>query len=489
MALQIDPKKYERQLQGINKWKSAKDLNLSHTNGWGTLWWVTGVGKTFAACTIANKMLERNEATNFIIVVPSSELEKQWKIEIKSFVNEKYHLHFQVFTIHKLMELMLEGKILNCTLLIADEVHEYYTDDRLNLFNQSFIYTKYCLGLTATFEDSKGREEQIKHILPVVDIIDEEEAEREGYVSKSIEYNIGLELTEKERENYNSYTTIMNNNLSKFGHHGLDLVSKCLSGNKETGENNLTMCIKYASSKGWRKDLDINSEEHRKIISMWSPKIIMGYAKNVMDAVRERKNVIYSARNKLIVARDVVIKFNELKTICFSQSTAFADTLGVLINNHYREENPASSPVCVVYHSKLSTILMEADPQTGKQKRKGKTVLKREAIEAIRTGKARIISTASSLDRGFDVRDIRMAVTTSGTQNPTQYLQRKGRAIRVDKEDDVVLIINCYSKNTVDEFWLRKRQSKSKSIVYWINDINSINYNPQRQDTFNLKEL
>lgn len=487
--LQIDQKKYNRQIEGITKWKTAGNLSLSHSNGWGTFWWVTGVGKTFAACTVANKMLENNQANIFIVVVPGDELEKQWKGEIKQFVPEKYQEHFRVFTVHKLMDLMKNGKYLECDLLIADEIHEYYTEDRLNLFNQSFIKTKFCLGLTATFEDINRRHESIKHILPVIDIIDEEEANREGYISKYIEYNVAVELSEKEKEVYDIYTQQVSLNMSKFGGNGLDLASKCLSGNKSNGEEGLSICIRYASSKGWRKDLELNNPQHRAILSMWSPKLIMGYAKNLMEAIRERKTLLYTAKNKLYAARDIVLKYNNLKTICFSQSTAFADALGLLINNYYSNENPASNSVCVVYHSQLSTILMDINPKTGKQSKKGKTVLKREAIEAIRSGKARVISTASSLDRGFDVKDIRLAITTSGTQNPTQYSQRKGRAIRVEDENTIVLIVNLYIKGTIDEKWLRTRQSKTKSIVYWVDKIDDINYEPKRNDIFNLTEI
>ena len=47
MAIQIHEKKLQRQLEGADKWRKAKDLGLSHTNGWGTFWWETGVGKTY----------------------------------------------------------------------------------------------------------------------------------------------------------------------------------------------------------------------------------------------------------------------------------------------------------------------------------------------------------------------------------------------------------------------------------------------------------
>ena len=86
---------------------------------------------------------------------------------------------------------------------------------------------------------------------------------------------------------------------------------------------------------------------------------------------------------------------------------------------------------------------------------------------------------------------IRLALTTSGTQNPTQYNQRRGRAVRVedDNQDIIVLVINLYVKNTIDEKWLRVRQAKSNNVVYWVDSIDDINYNPKNNEVFNLNEM
>lgn len=490
MAIQIHEKKLQRQLLGLSRWRSAKDLGISHSNGWGTLWWETGVGKTYAACLLANKMLAVNNANTFVVVVPGAELEKQWKLEIKGFVEEQFQDNFRIFTVHKLMELINEGIRVECSLLIMDELHEYYTEERLRIINGDYVITKYCLGLTADFEDRHDRHRFIESKLPVVDRIDPEEATREGYTSKFLEYNLAVDFTDVERQKYQFLTETMTKNLSKFGRHGLGLASKILSGDKTTGKTGQQICYAYASHYGWRKDMDLSNETNAKIYDLWSPSKIMGYAKNAMDAIRERKDLVYCTINKIKTARDLAVKFEDLKTIFFSQSTAFADVLARTINNHYNGQDQLNHIPCVVYHSKIQTIIT-SDPVTGKQKKKGKTVLKREAIEAIKSGKARRISTASSLDRGFDVKDIRMGVTTSGTQNPTQHHQRSGRAKRVESydEDITVLIINLYTRNTIDESWLRKRQEKNQNVVYWVDSIDDINYTPKRKDVFNLTEI
>ena len=490
MAIQIHEKKLQRQLLGLNRWRRAKDLGISHSNGWGTLWWETGVGKTYAACLLANKMLGVNNSNTFVVLVPGAALEKQWKEEIKNFVSEDYQVNFRVYTAHRMLELINDGFVLECSLLIVDELHEFYTEERLKIFNGTSIITKYCLGLTADYEDRHGRQKAIETKLPVVDRIDPEEATKEGYTSKFIEYNLAVDFTENERQKYDYLTSVITKNLSKFGRHGLELASKILAGDKKTGKNGAAIAFAYATHNGWRKDMDLSIETNAKIHELWSPAKIMGYAKNSMDAIRERKDLVYCAINKIKVARDLAIKFEDLKTIFFSQSTAFADVLARTINNHYAGINQLTPIPCVVYHSKIQTIIT-TDPVTGKQKKKGKTVLKREAIEAIKSGAARRISTASSLDRGFDVKDIRMGVTTSGTQNPTQHHQRSGRPKRIEsyEEDIVVFVVNLYIQNSIDESWLKKRQSKNQNVVYWVDKVSDINYSPQRKEVFNLTEI
>lgn len=487
MAIQIHEKKLDRQLLGLNRWRNAKNLGISHSNGWGVLWWETGVGKTYASLLLANKMLEVNNSNTFVIICPAT-LIKQWKDEINNHIKSEYKDNFRVFSINKIMELINESYRIECSLLIVDELHECYTEERLKIFNGDYIITKYCLGLTADYEDVKGRQKAIEYRLPVVDRITPEEAEREGFTSKYIEYNLAVDFTEQERENYRVFTDVMTKNLSKFGKGGLDLANKILSGNKEKGLTGIQMAYAYATHHGWRKDMDLSIPSNNEINNLWHPSKIMGYAKASMDAIRDRKTIIYCTIGKIKVARDLAIKFEDLKTIFFSQSTAFADVLARTINKHYDNGNQLDHIPCVVYHSKIQTII-ETDPVTGKQKKKGKTVLKREAIEAIRSGKARRISTASSLDKGFDVKDIRMGVTTSGTQNPIQYHQRSGRPKRKEDEDVVALIINLYTRNSIDETWVRKRQSKSSSIVYWVDSIDDINYTPKDKESFNLIDI
>jgi len=87
--------------------------------------------------------------------------------------------------------------------------------------------------------------------------------------------------------------------------------------------------------------------------------------------------------------------------------------------------------------------------------------------------KIRVINTAKSLDEGFDISGIELAIICSGTSSERQDLQRTGRAIRYS-DGKLGMIINLYIKNTQDEKWLKARQKKNENIVY-VKNIDEIN--------------
>ncbi len=482
--IQTDNKKLHRQYIGVDKWR------LNH--GIGGLDYVTGMGKTYTACIIINEMFKKNPVANVIIEVPSTALANQWKVELENNIEQKDLLkNIEVITIHLLVE--RQNKY-NCTLLIVDEIHEYLSDERLKFIDKTMIEYKYILGLSATWEDRNNRHLILEGICPIVDKISEEEALKEGWISEFIEYNIGVELTDEEKLNYSKYTKVITDNINKFGKGGLELAGLCLSGDKK--HTATEYCFMWAGKHGWTKGMNTNIPTNAQINGMWNPSAIIGYAKKLLNAIRDRKDILYSAENKLLVALQVIEKYPDLKTICFSQSTQFASSLGYKINEFFYNKVGEGNK-CVVYHSKLETI-MGVNPKTGKPMKFGKKRLKDLAIERIKNGTASHISTASALDKGFDVRDIRLGITTSSTSNPIQGTQRGGRVKRVEHlnntgktiQEKTKLVVNIYVKNSKDFDWLKKRQiNATTSRIYWIDNVEQITYNPKRDDEFKLSEI
>ena len=221
-------------------------------------------------------------------------------------------------------------------------------------------------------------------------------------------------------------------------------------------------------------------EVNRQINDLWNPTKIVGYAKKLLNAIRDRKSLLQTCQSKYEATKKLVDKFDKVKTIIFSESTDFADNVAKLLETKHK---------VVVYHSNIKTVI-KPSPKTGKPIKVGKTRLKREATESIRNGKARIIVTAKSLDKGFDVVDLRFGITASGTQNPTQYKQRGGRVKRKETEqifsDCTVLLVNLYIINTQDEKWLKNRQMNAVHSIINVSSIDDISYTPPSNIEFSM---
>lgn len=469
----LNEKKLLRQLQGLEKWRRSEQYG-SYKNGCGTLNYYTGVGKTYTAILIIKKFLE-NVTTNVVqVVVPTEALKIQWINQIQKIIPQ-FKENIKVDTVQ---QVIVNNTRKQVHLLIIDEVHEFLGDEWFGVIDGKYFLWSYGLGLTATFEDKHNRIDKLNKFLPIVDVIDEEEARKEGFISNYIEYNIGLELNEEELAEYRINTEIISRNLNKFGPAGFDGASKVLRGNERyTG---FQFALMWAMKNGWRKDLDLSNEVDRGINDLWNPKKIIGYANNIMTAVRIRKEIIYTAQSKLNTIISLVKKFDKLKTICFSQSTKFADALEVNINKEL------GGNTCVVYHSKLQSrplkdsngeyIRIKGGAKKGEIKIFGKKFLRDYAINEMKSGNARILSTSAALDKGLDIEEIEFGITSSGTANPVQNKQRKGRSIRLKtyKPDTLVLIVNLYIKNTKDEDSLRERQKDNINEIYWIDSIDEI---------------
>lgn len=479
--MQVDKKKLARQQIGVYNWFNSASFGASKDMQ-GTFHYFTGVGKTYTAILIIKRLFRLDALHNIVVLVPSEALQKQWnEVLSKNFTKQEQN-RISVFTPHYVI--VNEIKVRTNT-FIVDELHEYLGEEFIKVINGEYIRFDNNLGLTATYEDSKGRHKDIIDLYPIIDEITEEEALKEGYIAPYVEFNLAVKLTKKEQEAYDYHSKLISENINKFGKGGLNLATKCLSG--DTGKNKRYDARQYvygwAAHKGWRKDLNLANPKDAQINDIWNPRKVFGYAQKLMNAIRERKNILYNCQSKLDTSVYIITSFKTLKTIVFSQSTSFADNMGLLLNNE--EDSKA-----VVYHSNLQTMMLPS-PKTGKLIKFGKVRQKRKAIEDIKSSRARVICTASSLDKGFDVQDLALGITASGTSNFTQYKQRGGRVKRIDifNSDNVVLLVNLYVKDTKDEAWLKKRQSKSNHLIHWVDKVEDINFKPVDKNEFTVNDI
>lgn len=305
-----------------------------------------------------------------------------------------------------------------CDLLVLDEVHNYTSEVFGKIFE--LVNYKYILGLTATLDREDMRHYLIEEVAPVIDTIDLKEAVENGYVSKFLVLNLGLRMNETEEKEYKGIVDQYYKHFAVFNNR-FNIAMKCLQNAQ----------YRYT---------------YTKQLQGWEEQEVLNKARAWNRAMRARMTLIYNSVTKQKAAQ-ALIDMYDVPTITFSQSVKFAVNL-----------DKQTQPWSKSYHSKIP-----------KYKRQG--IL--EDFSDPRTD-TRIIHTARALDEGFDVNGIELAIVCSGSSTPRQDLQRTGRAIRF-RQGKLGVIVNLYLKDTQDEKWLKKRQTKSTSVQY-VNSLQEISH-------------
>lgn len=472
--MKIDKSKDRRQGLAAERWRKSAAYG-SYANGCGTLWFPTGFGKTYTACNkIVKPVAKKTPTTSTIVLVHREKLEKQWNTAVEKFVPEA---NVKITTVQALIA---SGEKPSCDLLIVDEVHKFYEDTFFSYVDGTNIKYKYILCLTATYIDPHKRHLKLDAVAPVIDQITEQEALLNGWISKYIEYNLGIDLTNIEIIKYQKISQDIADNMSKFGDYGFKGANLVLRGDDQY--EGFKYAMMWAKTNGW------NQSDPE---CMWNPNRIIGYAKELMKGIRDRKQMLYESPTKLAVVREIIEKFDTLKIMSFSESTAFAERLNSALN--------LKKEVSVVYHSQVSSqtvkdkngnyYLYKSGAKKGKRKVFGKKMLKKLFTEKFLNNEVRVLSTARALDEGFDDPSIQMGIISSRSSNFNQHTQRGGRIKRVLPSDpsSTMIIINVYFKMTKDADWLRKAQSKSTNKIYWVSSVDEISFDPD--DGFDLDDL
>ncbi len=471
----------ERQAIGIDRFQNSKQYG-SASNGRGTWNWVTGLGKTYAACQVIEKVLTKFPDKQVLILVPYTNLIEQWQSHVNLLVTNKQNvviMTVQLYVLNKYYQSPI--------LLILDELDEFYSEERIKIIKRTTCNYTYCLGLTATFEEKQNRHKVVEQYLPIIDVITEQEALDNKWISDFVQFNLSVELTKDERETYDKLSDIISKQLAKFDYEtGMSM----LTGDKTS--TGFDIALRYASSMGWKRNLNLYIESEKEIDDKWNPNKLIGFAKMLNEAVRLRNNLLQHAEEKYKVTLQLVEKFYDVKTIVFSQSINFANKVNLLLNEKYKQNDnlfDSNYTYSVLYHSKMSAQFVY-DAAKNKQVRYGVARLKKHNLNCIKKGLSKIIVAAMALDKGFDVKDIRLGIVTARNSTTGKQRQREGRIKRLEEipYELPVIIVNLYCRDTKDERTLIDSQKKSlKSRLKWIEDIEDVKYKIDNDNEIKIK--
>lgn len=147
------------------------------------------------------------------------------------------------------------------------------------------------------------------------------------------------------------------------------------------------------------------------------------YAKEWFNQVRLRKDLLNSSKLKLSKAVSIIQKHNNEKIMVFSETIDSIITLQEILNkNDIRSE---------IIHSKIRT-------------KDRKIILEKWGEDFYP------LLSVHTLEIGFDIPQVRIAIILSNTSNINQIAQRIGRVIRKTEEKDSAWIYLIYAKETRD---------------------------------------
>lgn len=476
--MKIDLKRDARQELCTEKWKRNK--------GVGAIDACPRFGKTNIGLKIISKNRDKSPNSRIVILTPSELVQKHWENHISDV---------SVLTSNKAKNKIEDLKKNTIDILIVDELHKFTSDDNITLLDTLCQYSKFRLALTGTYPyDNK----KLKSLFPVVDVITEEEARKEGWLSDYIEYNIPVSLTDEEKTRYTKFSEFITETLELFKNKAnlinsgtqlfesdFDLIMSCYVGKKPKDPS-----VKYikssiirevlATKMGWNRDLDLSDSYNKERDLYWRPENIYERCKLFRQFIASRNEILVNNHEKLKIIKEIV-ELNDVPTIIFNESTEFVNTIADELG-----------PKAIPYHSKIKSRPMIDDEgnvikyTTGKVKMFGATRLKEAAMEGIKSGKYKYLVTAKALDEGLDLPQLEQVIITAGSTNPIQQQQRsaRGKTIDVENASKYTHIFNLYVDNfrdvlnnvivSRDKSKLITRQKSYTHSVKWLNSLSDL---------------
>lgn len=395
------------QMEAVDSWT---------TNGFrGSIIYSTGTGKTEIAFECAKRACEaivhnegknpadnNNNSFNILFLVPRIVLVQQNinRLIRYGIPEERIGAYFGErkevgeITISTYQSSINNFDLINSSnMIIFDEVH-LVSDTATTLRKVFDLVTaadpeKPLLGLTATIDEQDPRYNTVLSLLPPVRRYMIKDAVKDNRLARPVVIPIKVDLTYNEQKIYDECSTKIRN----------------ISGYLHTSDpKSMTSLLR----RGGRT---------------------AGLARAWFANVKERKNVINCAKNKLSAAVDIIAtKHHSERIMVFSETIESIQKLKELLQNKGIKS--------MIIDSKLKS----------KERQKILSEWGKEFFPLL---------SVHTLEIGYDVPEVRVAILLATTSNMNQIVQRIGRTIRKTEGKDTALIYTMYLSYTHDTSTLR----------------------------------
>jgi superfamily II DNA or RNA helicase len=376
------------------------------TNGYrGSIIYSTGTGKTEIAFECAKRACEaiehkedNNSSFNILFLVPRIVLVQQnidrlirygiAQERIGAYFGERKEVREITISTYQSANSNLD-LVNNSNMVIFDEVH--LVSDTATTLRKVFDFVtaadpkKPLLGLTATIDEQDPRYNTILSLLPPVRRYMIRDAVKDKRLARPVVIPIKVELTYNEQKIYDECSTKIRN----------------ISGSLNTSDpNSISSLLRRGGGR------------------------TAGLARAWFANVKERKNLINCAKNKLSAAVDIIAtKHPSERIMVFSETIESIQKLKEMLQNKGIES--------MMIDSKLKS----------KERQKILSEWGKEFFPLL---------SVHTLEIGYDVPEVRVAIILATTSNMNQIVQRIGRIVRKTEGKDTALIYTIYLSHTHD---------------------------------------
>jgi hypothetical protein len=473
----------------IEKWK--------HSRGIGTLSYDSTLDLFEPTKVVLNKFFDANPSKKVIVAIPDVERKNEWSTKLLTGFKHYDKLGnnlLQFLTADHIISYNMQEAV---DLIIFDKIDKFIKGTRVDIIKQKFVKFKYILGLTnEPFPDADGF--VLSEFCPVINKVTKVDVITHSIAGSTVEYNFGLNLSEKDAAIYKDYTQFIKDTVELLG--DFDMILRCYHGDSREGISADHYRNKVAFEHGWNTDLDLSSEYFQNIDRYYNPNAIYERAKTFNDIIKKRQVLVYDNIAKLDAIVKLVEVHKDKKILIINKRSAFAKDVCQSINNSITNPNLKkeaftrslfsigrkgaaieSNAQCVEYHPDVESRPL-IDPNTGDYmkvksgktkgsiKTFGVTSLNKIANERFNEGFHNTISSTSSIPKEGEF-EIDVIFITSPECNSFQQIQYRISSL---KFKEGIKIVNIYIKGTKEESTLKEKQSLTNNKIIEVTTANDV---------------
>ncbi len=209
--------------------------------------------------------------------------------------------------------------------------------------------------------------------------------------------------------------------------------------------------------------------------------------KEVDDLLMRRKRIIHKAQNKLGVFKDILsLEFNKRGSLKYTlvyvpegKEPNYEEE--DILTDDSDDQNLIDEYTRLVSNTDISVMVAQYTSQTKDRE---------QILKDFEAGKIHVLTSMKCLDEGVDVPRSELAIFCSSTGNPRQFIQRRGRVLRLHPEKNFAVIHDLIVVPGVNrsEMTYEMEKSQVRKEIERVFDFSSLSMN--RMDTYEaLKEI